>query len=102
VTSSQQGTYCYVVKPDTTVELRPVTVQRSWRELAVIAAGVKAGETVVTDGQLRLSPGARAVIRSEPGNGGAGVAGGAGGPGAGNAGGKRAAATEGRTSGGNR
>jgi multidrug efflux system membrane fusion protein len=69
VTSSQQGTYCYVVKADTTVEVRPVTVQRTWRDLAVIAAGVQAGETVVTDGQLRLSPGGKAVIRAAAGSG---------------------------------
>jgi multidrug efflux system membrane fusion protein len=64
VSSSQRGSYCYVVKADTTVEVRPVTVQRVWRELSVIASGVSAGETVVTDGQLRLSPGAKGVVRS--------------------------------------
>jgi membrane fusion protein, multidrug efflux system len=74
VTSSQKGPYCYVVTPDTTVEMRPVTVQRAWRDLAVIASGLKAGETVVTDGQLRLSPGARASIRNPAGSNGAGVA----------------------------
>ncbi len=84
ITNSQQGPYCYVVNPDTTVEVRPVTVQRTWRDLAVITTGVKAGEIVVTDGQLRLSPGAKAVIRSAAGSGNA------------------AAATEGRTKGGKR
>jgi membrane fusion protein, multidrug efflux system len=64
VSSSQSGAYCYVLKPDTTVEVRAVTVQRTWRDWAVIASGVQPGETVVTDGQMRLSPGARAVIRS--------------------------------------
>ena len=63
VANSQQGTYCYVMKPDTTVEARPVVVQRTWRDLSVIARGVEPGETVVTDGQMRLSPGARAVVR---------------------------------------
>ena len=63
VTNSQSGTYCYVVKPDTTVEVRAVDVRRNWRDLAVIAHGLEPGETVVTDGQLRLTPGARAVIR---------------------------------------
>jgi multidrug efflux system membrane fusion protein len=67
VSSSQRGSYCYVVKPDTTVEVRPVTVQRVWRELSVIASGVSAGETVVTDGQLRLSPGAKGAVRSAAG-----------------------------------
>jgi len=64
VNSSQSGTYAYVVKADTTVELRPVTVARSWQNLSVIASGLAPGETVVTDGQVRLSPGARAAIRS--------------------------------------
>lgn len=98
VTSSQQGTYCYVVKADTTVEVRPVTVQRTWRDMAVIAEGLAAGETIVIDGQIRLSPGARAVIRNAPGE--SPTAGGAGSgetpQGAGNrkgAGGGRAAST---------
>ena len=64
VNSSQAGSYCYVVKSDTTVELRPVTVARSWQSLSVIASGLSPGETVVTDGQVRLSPGAHALIRS--------------------------------------
>lgn len=98
VTNSQQGPYCYVVKPDTTVELRPVTVQRAWRDLSVIASGLQGGETIVTDGQLRLSPGARAVIRN-PAN---GRTAGGGGPKGEGGGGRRAAAGEGRNQGGNR
>jgi len=64
VNNSQSGSYCYVVKPDTTVELRPVSVSRSWQDLTVIASGLAAGETVVTDGQVRLSPGAHALVRT--------------------------------------
>lgn len=64
VSGSQSGSYLYVVKADTTVETRPVVVSRTWRDLSVIAEGVKPGETVVTDGQLRLSPGAKGVIRA--------------------------------------
>jgi multidrug efflux system membrane fusion protein len=97
VTSSQQGTYCYVVNPDTTVEVRQVTVQRNWRDLAVIAAGVKAGETVVTDGQLRLSPGGKAVIRAAAGSGPPAGGGNADAPG-----GRRAAAGAGAAKGGSR
>lgn len=67
VTSSQNGTFLFVVKPDTTVEARPVRVQRTWGDYSVIDSGVKAGETVVTDGQLRLSPGAKAQIRKTGG-----------------------------------
>ena len=63
VTNSQQGPFCYVVQPDTTVEMRPVGVARSYDGYAVITRGLAAGEIVVTDGQVRLSPGARASIR---------------------------------------
>jgi multidrug efflux system membrane fusion protein len=69
VTSSQNGTFCYVVLPDTTVEMRPVNVTRTWRGWSVVAAGLRAGETVVTDGQVRLTPGARASIRAPQGPG---------------------------------
>jgi multidrug efflux system membrane fusion protein len=68
VTSSQSGTYLFVVKADTTVEARPIRVQRTWGDYSVIEHGVNPGETVVTDGQLRLSPGAKALIR-KPGGG---------------------------------
>ena len=67
VTNSQSGTYLFVVKPDTTVEARPITVQRTWGDFSVIDSGVQPGETVVTDGQLRLSPGAKASIRAPGG-----------------------------------
>ena len=67
VSNSQRGTYLYVVKPDTTVEERPVTVQRTWRDLSVIASGLTAGETVVTDGQVWLAPGAKGVVRPPAG-----------------------------------
>jgi len=64
VTKAQQGSFAYVVKADTTVEARPVTVARMWRDWAVVATGLKPGEIVVTDGQIRLSDGARASIRT--------------------------------------
>jgi multidrug efflux system membrane fusion protein len=96
VTNSQQGSFLYVVKPDTTVEVRPITVERTWRELAVIASGVEAGETVVTDGQVRLSPGARALIRNAPG---IATAGGAGGGREGGAGAGAATKSRGRSRG---
>lgn len=60
---SQNGDYVYVVKADQTVEMRPVTLQRQQGEEMVIAKGLSAGETVVTDGQLRLTPGARVSER---------------------------------------
>jgi multidrug efflux system membrane fusion protein len=63
----QQGQYVFVVKPDQTVELRAVTVARSNGEEAVIKAGLKPGETVVTDGQLRLVPGSRISVKESTG-----------------------------------
>lgn len=62
VQTGQQGQYIFVVQPDLTVENRPVTVGRTVGEEAVIEKGVKPGEQVVTDGQLRLAPGARVRI----------------------------------------
>ena len=73
VQPSQQGQFVYVVKADQTVEARPVTVAWTDGDDVVIASGLKAGETVVTDGQLRLTPGARvsvkpAAARAKPGH----------------------------------
>ena len=65
VQASQDGQYVYVVKADRTVELRPVRVERQQNGQAVVAAGVSAGEVVVTDGQLRLTPGARIAERGK-------------------------------------
>ena len=63
VQMSQDGPYVYVVKADRTVELRPVTLDRQQGDLMVLAGGVSSGETVVTDGQLRLTPGTRVSER---------------------------------------
>ncbi len=65
VQEAQEGKYVYVVKAGQTVESRPVTVLREVGDQAVIASGVAAGETGVTDGQLRLVPGARVTV-SQP------------------------------------
>jgi multidrug efflux system membrane fusion protein len=54
----QKGQMIYVVKPDQTVEPRPVTVGPSHGDKVIIEKGIAAGESVVTDGQLRLFPGA--------------------------------------------
>jgi multidrug efflux system membrane fusion protein len=67
VQTSQDGQYVYVVKEDRTVEMRPVKVDRQQGDEMVIASGVSAGETVVTDGHLRLTPGARVVERGDAG-----------------------------------
>lgn len=59
VNTGQQGAYVYVVKPDQTAEMRAVVVNRSLDGDTVIDKGVAPGETVVTDGQIRLVPGSR-------------------------------------------
>ena len=73
VQASQTGQFVYVVKPDSTVEIRNVTVARQQAEQMVIARGLSAGEEVVTDGQLRLTPGARIVRAGRGARGGQGT-----------------------------
>jgi len=53
----QSGAFVYIVQPDGTVQQRPVTVTQTLDGRALIAKGVKAGDTVVTAGQYRLSNG---------------------------------------------
>jgi multidrug efflux system membrane fusion protein len=67
VQTGQQGQYVFVVKPDQTVELRTITVARAVDNETIIKQGLRAGETVVTDGQLRLIPGSRVSVKSGPG-----------------------------------
>jgi multidrug efflux system membrane fusion protein len=64
VQSGQQGDYVYVVKSDQTVELRMVSVSRTRGNESIIKDGVRAGETIVTDGHLRLVPGSRVSVKS--------------------------------------
>ena len=63
VQAGPDGQYVYVVKGDQTVEMRPVEVARTAGQETVLKQGVKPGETVVTDGQLRLVPGSRITIK---------------------------------------
>ncbi len=63
IQTGQEGQYVFVVKPDSTVEVRPVVVERIHRSETVVAKGLKPGETVVTDGQLRLVPGATVEVK---------------------------------------
>jgi multidrug efflux system membrane fusion protein len=65
VQTGQAGQYVMVVQEDMTVQSRPVEVDRLYGEEAVIRSGLKAGEKVVTDGLLRLVPGARVAIKKE-------------------------------------
>ena len=63
VQTGQQGQFVFVIKPDMTVEARPVTVNRTLSGEAIIDHGLAAGERVVTDGQLRLVPGSKVSIK---------------------------------------
>ncbi len=62
VQTGQDGSQVYVVNADRTVELRPVKIGRTAEGLTIVLSGLKDGETVVTDGQLRLVPGARVEL----------------------------------------
>jgi membrane fusion protein, multidrug efflux system len=63
VQAGQQGDYVFVVKDDQTVDLRPVAVARTNGSESVIKNGLRPGERVVTDGQLRLVSGSRVIIK---------------------------------------
>lgn len=67
VQNSQNGSTVYVLKADHTVEFRTVKVARTAGDNTLLTDGVKAGETVVTDGQLRLLPGMKAEPRAASG-----------------------------------
>jgi len=64
VQTSQSGDFVFVVRPDTSVEKRLVTLGPLRGDDAVIRSGVQQGETVVTDGQLRLVPGAKVSVQT--------------------------------------
>ncbi len=88
VQTGQNGSFVYVVKPDRTVDSRPVTTGARVDQDLVIESGLEPGETVVTEGQLRLAPGSRIVVRDGRGGGGGreGRGGGRGGRGGGEGG----------------
>jgi multidrug efflux system membrane fusion protein len=63
VQNGQRGQFVYVVTAGDGVELRPVTVAQQVDQQAIIAKGVNPGETVVTDGQLRLTPKSKVDVK---------------------------------------
>jgi multidrug efflux system membrane fusion protein len=65
VQTGQQGKYVYVIKDDLTAELRVVTPGRLYGDWTIIDKGIAAGEKVVTDGQLRITPGVKVEIKNE-------------------------------------
>lgn len=67
IQAGQDGVFVYVVKPDRSVESRPVVTGARVDQDVVVQSGVQAGETVVTEGHLRLAPGMRVQPRDEKG-----------------------------------
>jgi membrane fusion protein, multidrug efflux system len=59
-----QGTYVFVAKSDSTVEVRPVTISFTQDNIAVLASGVSPSEVVVTDGQDKLQAGSKVEVRA--------------------------------------
>ena len=64
VVDAEAGNYVYVVGEDDRVAMQPVVVGRSVGDDVIVTEGLTGGETVVTDGQLRLVPGAQVQIRN--------------------------------------
>lgn len=67
VQTGEKGAFVLVVKPDMTADMRPVVVDRTVGEDSVIATGLIAGETVVTDGHLKVRPGGKVEIKDSLG-----------------------------------
>ncbi len=67
VQTGQQGPFVFIVKDDLTAEVRPVVVSRTSGVESVIQKGLMPGDKVVTDGQIRLTPGARVEIKDGQG-----------------------------------
>lgn len=64
VVSGQQGSFVFVVQSDGTAKTFPVKVERTSDSVAVLASGIKPGDRVVTDGQLRLRSGSKVQIKA--------------------------------------
>lgn len=62
VQTGQQGSYAYVLKPDMTVDVRQVKVGQTVNDKTEVLQGLSEGETVVTDGQVRLVPGSKVYV----------------------------------------
>jgi multidrug efflux system membrane fusion protein len=61
-----QGTFVYAVKPDQTVEARPVTISLAQGDTTAVESGLSPGDTVVTDGQDKLQNGSKIAPRNVP------------------------------------
>src|SRR5262249_39400783 len=63
VQTGQDGQFVYVVRPDKSVEMRPVVTSTRMDQDLVVDRGLKPGETIVTEGQLRLGPDSHVQVR---------------------------------------
>lgn len=64
VQSGQQGDYVYVVTADNTAEPRPIKTSGVYQNLTLISDGLRPGERVIVDGQLRVAPNAKVTVES--------------------------------------
>jgi membrane fusion protein, multidrug efflux system len=64
IQTGQQGEYVYVVRTDSTAESRPVKTVGAYENLTLISEGLKAGERVIVNGQLRVAPNAKVIVQS--------------------------------------
>jgi membrane fusion protein, multidrug efflux system len=65
VQAGENGLFVFVITPEKTVQFKPVKTGRSYGGETIIESGITAGEQVVTDGHLRLTPGASVEITSD-------------------------------------
>lgn len=66
VQTGQEGSYVFVVGQDLSAAVRPVDVGHRFDEEVIVEKGLQPGETVVTDGQLRLAPGMKVQVKNSP------------------------------------
>ena len=64
VVAGQQGSFVFVVQPDSSAVTKPVQVDRSAGDLAIVSGEIEAGDRVVTDGQLRLRQGSKVQVKT--------------------------------------
>ena len=64
VQTGQQGDYVYVVTSDNTAEPRPIKTSGVYQNLTLISDGLRPGERVIVDGQLRVAPNAKVTVES--------------------------------------
>jgi multidrug efflux system membrane fusion protein len=64
VVSGQQGSFVFVIQPDSSAVTRKVKVERTAGDMSIVSGEIKPGDRVVTDGQLRLRQGAKVQIKA--------------------------------------